>query len=59
MQDLEPSDYRRKKEEVADALVRRLEAFLPGLHASTVYREVSLMYCFQKSSTQLLTRLYP
>ena len=41
MQGLSREDYERKKDEVADALVIRLEAFLPGLQEATVYREVS------------------
>ena len=33
-------EYERKKEEVADALIKRVEAFLPGLTEATVFREV-------------------
>lgn len=39
-QGLSREEYERKKDEVADALVKRLEAFLPGLQEATVYREV-------------------
>jgi phytoene dehydrogenase-like protein len=37
---MSPAEYERKKEEVADALVARVEAYLPGLAAATVFREV-------------------
>lgn len=40
MQGLSREEYERKKDEVADALVKRLEAYLPGLQEGTVYREV-------------------
>ena len=40
VQGLDPNEYDRRKEEVADQLVQRLEAFLPGLQEATVYREV-------------------
>ena len=39
-QSLSAPEYERKKEEVADALVKRVEAFLPGLTEATVFREV-------------------
>ena len=39
-QGMSPAEYERKKEEVADALVARVEAHLPGLSAATVFREV-------------------
>ena len=32
--------YEQKKEEVANALVKRLEAFFPGLQKATLFREV-------------------
>jgi len=32
--------YEQKKEEVANALVKRLEAFFPGLQEATLFREV-------------------
>lgn len=38
LQGLETGEYERKKDEVADILVERLEAALPGLKAATVYR---------------------
>ena len=41
MQGLSREEYEAKKEQVADSLVERLEQFLPGLHAATVYREAS------------------
>ena len=41
LQGLEPQEYERRKEATADALVKRLEAFLPGLHAATIFREVT------------------
>jgi prolycopene isomerase len=41
VQGLSREEYERKKDEVADALVKRLEAHLPGLQEATVYREVS------------------
>lgn len=37
---MDPREYEAKKEQVADALVARVEAFLPGLAAATVFREV-------------------
>ena len=39
-QSLSPAEYEQKKEEVADALIKRVEAFLPGLTEATVFREV-------------------
>jgi prolycopene isomerase len=39
-QGLGPEEYERKKEEVADAIVARLEALWPGLKAATEFREV-------------------
>lgn len=41
-QGLAPEEYERKKEEVADAIVARLEALWPGLKAATEFREVSM-----------------
>ena len=38
MQGMGPGEYEAKKVEVADALVARVEAFLPGLAAATVFR---------------------
>ena len=35
---LPPEEYERKKAEVADAVVTRLESYFPGLGASTVFR---------------------
>ncbi|CAL8470057.1 g9599 [Coccomyxa elongata] len=37
---LPPAEYETKKERVADELVARVEAHLPGLVAATVFREV-------------------
>ena len=39
-QDLSPDEYERKKEEVADALCKRIEAVIPGLRDAIVFREV-------------------
>lgn len=39
-QALSAPEYERKKQEVGDALVKRVEAFLPGLTEATVFREV-------------------
>ena len=39
-QDLSPDEYERKKEEVADALCKRLEVVFPGLTAAITFREV-------------------
>ena len=43
VQGLSRDEYESKKEEVADTLVKRLEKYLPGLHAATVYREARLI----------------
>ena len=40
LQTLSVAEYERKKEEVADSLVKRVEAYLPGLAEATVFREV-------------------
>lgn len=37
---LEPAEYERKKEEVADSVIAQLEKYFPGLKAGTVQREV-------------------
>lgn len=37
---LTTQQYEQKKEEVANALVKRLEAFFPGLQEATLFREV-------------------
>ncbi|CAK0737231.1 hypothetical protein CVIRNUC_000877 [Coccomyxa viridis] len=37
---LSVAEYERKKEEIADSLVKRVEAYLPGLAEATVFREV-------------------
>jgi prolycopene isomerase len=39
-QGLDPAAYEAKKEEVADEIVARLEAIIPGLKAATTFREV-------------------
>ena len=39
-QDLSPDEYERKKDEVADALCKRLEAVFPGLTDAITFREV-------------------
>eukprot|EP00887_Chlorella_sp_A99_P000482 scaffold17.g482.t1 len=39
-QGLPPEEYTRKKNEVADAIVARLEALFPGLKEATVFRRV-------------------
>jgi len=39
-QGLAPGEYERKKQAVADALVARVEAALPGLAAAALHREV-------------------
>ena len=41
-QGLSVAEYERKKEEVADGVVARLERHLPGLKAATLFREVSM-----------------
>ena len=43
LQGLEPREYEKRKEATADTLVKRLEAFLPGLHEATIFREVSVV----------------
>jgi prolycopene isomerase len=35
-----PEDYKKKKEQVADEVIARLEKYFPGLAAATVHREV-------------------
>ena len=40
-QGLSVAEYERKKEEVADGLVARLERHLPGLDSATLFREAS------------------
>ena len=42
MQGLPVAEYERKKEEVADGVVARLERHLPGLKAATLFREVGM-----------------
>lgn len=39
LQGLSVAEYERKKEEVADGLVARLERHLPGLDSATLFRE--------------------
>ena len=39
-QDLSPDEYERKKEEVADAICKRLDAVFPGLSDGITFREV-------------------
>lgn len=45
MQGLSVAEYERKKEEVADGVVARLERHLPGLKAATLFREVGMNFC--------------
>lgn len=40
MQGLSIAEYDRRKEEVADGIIARLERHLPGLKAATLFREV-------------------
>lgn len=40
VQGLSVAEYERKKEEVADGVIARLERHLPGLKAATLFREV-------------------
>ena len=40
MQGLPVAEYERRKEEVADSIIARLERHLPGLKAATLFREV-------------------
>lgn len=35
---MEPAEYERKKEEVADSIVARLEAYLPGITKAIIFR---------------------
>ena len=41
MQGLEPAEYKRQKEEVADSIVARLEAYLPGITQSIIFRRAA------------------
>ena len=41
MQGLDPAEYERKKEEVADSIVSRLDAYLPGISKAIVFRHAN------------------
>ena len=41
MQGLSPADYERKKDEVADSIVARLEPYVPGIRNAVVFRHDS------------------
>ena len=45
MQGLSVAEYERRKEEVADGVIARLERHLPGLKAATLFREVCHTLC--------------
>ena len=58
VQGLPPAEYEAKKERVADELVARVEAHLPGLAAATVFREVSHpVHCTPSSHLGLISCL--
>ena len=49
-QGLDPDEYERKKEEVADLICDRLEAILPGIKKSITYREVCVHLSLGRSA---------
>ena len=49
-QGLDPDEYERKKEEVADMICDRLEAILPGIKKNITYREVCVHLSLGRSA---------
>ena len=53
------AEYEQKKEEVADSLVKRVEAYLPGLAQATVFREVGTPRTHRRFLSRFAARSLP